>query len=94
MRFAAAQAGLPALDAKQELRSNMLVDTMTEIFDKTVGPAFAAANAGAPEGELIIFQNRTSIIRHYIRYFKTKRRISMLQSKTVRKKQPRKLKKF
>ena len=54
MRFAAAQADLPALDAKQELRSNMLVDTMTEIFDKTVGPAFAAANAGAPEGELII----------------------------------------
>ena len=50
MRFAAAQADLPALDATQELRSNMLVDTMTEIFDKTVGPAFAAANAGAPEG--------------------------------------------
>merc|ERR1712151_94198 len=49
MRFAAAQAGLPALDAKQELRSNMLVDSMTEIFDKTVGPAFAAANAGAAE---------------------------------------------
>ena len=54
MRFAAAQADLPALDATQELRSNMLVDTMTEIFDKTVGPAFAAANTGAPEGELII----------------------------------------
>ena len=30
----------------------MLADTMTEIFDKTVGPAFAAANAGAPEGEI------------------------------------------
>ena len=61
MRFAAAQADLPALDAKQELRSNMLVDTMTEIFDKTVSPAFAAANAGAPEGELIILKNQSFI---------------------------------
>ena len=61
MRFAAAQADLPALDAKQELRSNMLVDTMTEIFDKTVGPAFAAANAGAPEGKLIIKKNLSFI---------------------------------
>ena len=57
MRYAAAEAGLPQLDAKQELRSNMLIDTMGEIFDQTVGPAFAAANAVAPEGELIVFQN-------------------------------------
>ena len=54
MRFAAAQAGLPALNPVQELRSNMLVDTMTEIFDKTVGPAFAAANSGPAEGKLLI----------------------------------------
>ena len=54
MRFAAAQAGLPALNPVQELRSNMLVDTMTEIFDKTVGPAFAAANSGPAEGMFLV----------------------------------------
>jgi glutathione S-transferase len=52
MRYAAARAGLPALNPVQELRSNMLVDTLNEVFKKTVLPAFAAANAGAPEDKV------------------------------------------
>ena len=79
MRFAAAQAGLPALDPVQELRSNMLVDTMTEIFDKTVGPAFAAANAGHAEGKSII----SSFVYGHYRAFKTRQRTSMPRFKKV-----------
>jgi len=48
-RFAAAQAGLPTLDARQLLRSNMLIDTLNELFDKSVIPAFAKASAGPAE---------------------------------------------
>ena len=41
---------MPKLDAKQELRSNMLIDTLGECFDGMVKPAFQKSSAGPEEG--------------------------------------------
>jgi len=48
-RFAATQAGLPTLDTKQLLRSNMMIETLNELFDKSVIPAFEKASTGPAE---------------------------------------------
>ena len=62
-RYAASQCDdMPKLDAKQELRSNMLIDTLGECFDGMVKPAFQKCSAGPEEGNSLsknkIFQKK------------------------------------
>lgn len=53
-RYAASQCDdMPKLDAKQELRSNMLIDTLNECFEGMVKPAFQKCSTGPEEGNFL-----------------------------------------